>query len=142
MELSQELDSALIVWDKISYINVAFAYYMHSLRAGKGSQFLSYGIVRQFVTELVRSKVTSPDPYFFFTMIFFPEVLTGRDGKVMLKSLREDTFKDFIRCMKRLRDFKQDDFYWVKARFVFFLGPGDNNSMERFILGSSLGKRL
>ncbi len=75
--------AALLVEDKLSYVNVAVASHYHRLGEHRPNStvVLRQDLVRSFTREMVQGRVDhlkSPEPYFMFTLLFWPSPVTDR----------------------------------------------------------------
>ncbi len=66
------------VGDRISYINVYFAFAYHNWQGDH--KHLKLEAVKEFCYKLVQDNVNHPEPYFFFLVLFWPHMILQKQG--------------------------------------------------------------
>ncbi len=124
--IGKESKIPLLSRDKISYMNVKFAFDFHGLQSCR----LDQDLVKSFCRELVTENVDFAEPYFFFLLLFWPGLASPGES-----TTSPDTFDLLEECIGRLKDFeRRHSEAQLRSGFNFQQQP-------RFLLYLRLGRQ-
>ncbi len=144
--IGKESKIPLLSRDKISYMNVKFAFDFHGLQSCR----LDQDLVKSFCRELVTENVDFAEPYFFFLLLFWPGLAATGES-----TTSPDTFDLLEECLGRLKDFERRHSeaqlrsgfnFQQQPRFLLYLRQADSDGgrakvasakkLKRFVQGS------